>query len=205
MAGIVQSTLITRHLLFVGFSLDDDNFQRIFDGVRKARRPPPTDTQPVPENFISTRLREQRMRDKAAKLLGPKARYPVYTNAEDDEEEEGRGRNNDVCGTALMLEYSLLKVCLLCDSMPCYAMLCYAMLCYAMLCYAMLCYAMLCYAMLCYAMLCYAMLCHAMLCYAMLYYATLCYAMLCYAMLCYAMPCALSPVSHHAARKYSIY
>ncbi|CAM9176563.1 unnamed protein product, partial [Ectocarpus fasciculatus] len=36
MAGIVQSTLLTRHLLFVGFSLDDDNFQRIFDSVRKA-------------------------------------------------------------------------------------------------------------------------------------------------------------------------
>lgn len=38
LAGIVQSTLLTRHLLFVGFSLEDDNFQRIFDSVRKASR-----------------------------------------------------------------------------------------------------------------------------------------------------------------------
>jgi len=36
LAGIVQALLITRHMLFVGFSLEDDNFHRIVDAVRKA-------------------------------------------------------------------------------------------------------------------------------------------------------------------------
>lgn len=36
--GIVQSLLITRHMLFVGFSLQDDNFHRIVDEVRRAIR-----------------------------------------------------------------------------------------------------------------------------------------------------------------------
>lgn len=36
LAGIVQTLLITRHMLFVGFSLEDDNFLRIADAVRKA-------------------------------------------------------------------------------------------------------------------------------------------------------------------------
>ncbi len=36
LSGIVQALLITRHMLFVGFSLIDDNFQRIVDDVRKA-------------------------------------------------------------------------------------------------------------------------------------------------------------------------
>lgn len=41
LAAIVQALLITRHMLFVGFSLDDDNFHQIIDAVRKAvgRRP----------------------------------------------------------------------------------------------------------------------------------------------------------------------
>lgn len=37
LAGIVQALLITRHMLFVGFSLADDNFHRIADAVRRAR------------------------------------------------------------------------------------------------------------------------------------------------------------------------
>jgi hypothetical protein len=36
--GIVQALLITRHMLFVGFSLTDDNFHRIIEDVRKAVR-----------------------------------------------------------------------------------------------------------------------------------------------------------------------
>jgi SIR2-like protein len=36
LAGIVQALLITRHMLFVGFGLSDDNFHRIMDAVRKA-------------------------------------------------------------------------------------------------------------------------------------------------------------------------
>lgn len=39
LAGIVQALLITRHMLFVGFSLTDDNFHRIADDVRRALRP----------------------------------------------------------------------------------------------------------------------------------------------------------------------
>ena len=40
LAGIVQALLITRHMLFVGFSLTDDNFHRIAADVRKAVRTP---------------------------------------------------------------------------------------------------------------------------------------------------------------------
>jgi len=38
LAGIVQSLLLTRHVLFVGFSLTDDNFHRIIDGVRRIQK-----------------------------------------------------------------------------------------------------------------------------------------------------------------------
>lgn len=37
LSGIVQALLITKHMLFVGFSLTDDNFHRIADAVRRAR------------------------------------------------------------------------------------------------------------------------------------------------------------------------
>jgi len=40
LAGIVQALLITRHMLFVGFSLSDENFLRIADQVRKVVRLP---------------------------------------------------------------------------------------------------------------------------------------------------------------------
>jgi hypothetical protein len=36
LAGIVQAMLMTKHMLFVGFSLDDENFRRIVDDVRRA-------------------------------------------------------------------------------------------------------------------------------------------------------------------------
>jgi hypothetical protein len=39
LAGIVQALLITKHMLFVGFSLGDPNFHRIADAVRKVLRP----------------------------------------------------------------------------------------------------------------------------------------------------------------------
>lgn len=39
LAGIVQAMLITRDMLFLGFSLTDDNFHRIVDAVRRALRP----------------------------------------------------------------------------------------------------------------------------------------------------------------------
>jgi hypothetical protein len=38
LAGIVQALLITRHMLFVGFSFSDDNFHRIAHAVRQALR-----------------------------------------------------------------------------------------------------------------------------------------------------------------------
>ena len=43
LAGIVQALLITRHMLFVGFSLEDDNFHRIIRAVRQAKHPGPSD------------------------------------------------------------------------------------------------------------------------------------------------------------------
>jgi SIR2-like domain len=39
LAGIVQAMLITKHMLFLGFSLRDDNFLRIVDQVRRAVHP----------------------------------------------------------------------------------------------------------------------------------------------------------------------
>src|SRR5207244_1581616 len=38
LAGIVQTLLLTRHMLFVGFSLSDDTFHRIADDVRRVLR-----------------------------------------------------------------------------------------------------------------------------------------------------------------------
>ncbi len=43
LAGIVQTLLLTKHMLFVGFSLQDDNFLRIVDDVRRALRRTPTE------------------------------------------------------------------------------------------------------------------------------------------------------------------
>jgi hypothetical protein len=37
LAGMVQAFLVTRHVLFVGFSLTDDNFHRVVDAVRRLR------------------------------------------------------------------------------------------------------------------------------------------------------------------------
>ncbi|HKB37873.1 MAG TPA: SIR2 family protein, partial [Gemmataceae bacterium] len=44
LAGLVQGLLITRHMLFVGFSLVDDNFHRIADAVRRAVKREPFGT-----------------------------------------------------------------------------------------------------------------------------------------------------------------
>jgi hypothetical protein len=49
LAGIVQALLITRHMLFVGFSLSDDNFHRVVHDVRNAIGGP--DDRPEPEPF----------------------------------------------------------------------------------------------------------------------------------------------------------
>jgi NAD-dependent SIR2 family protein deacetylase len=39
LSGIVQAMLITKHMMFTGFSLNDDNFLRIVDQVRRAVHP----------------------------------------------------------------------------------------------------------------------------------------------------------------------
>ena len=56
LAGIVQALLITRHMLFVGFSLTDDNFQRIVDDVRKAIYEPAHDGRHEPAAPFGTAL-----------------------------------------------------------------------------------------------------------------------------------------------------
>ena len=43
LAGIVQALLVTRHMLFVGFDLQDDNFHRIADAIRKVMTRPGND------------------------------------------------------------------------------------------------------------------------------------------------------------------
>lgn len=48
LAGIVQALLITRRMLFVGFSLQDDHFLGIVDDVRKAVRGTDQQTAPAP-------------------------------------------------------------------------------------------------------------------------------------------------------------
>ena len=51
--GIVQALLITRHMLFVGFSLQDENFLRIAHEVRTAIRSAPSDA-PEPYGTLLT-------------------------------------------------------------------------------------------------------------------------------------------------------
>ena len=40
LAGICQALMLTKTMLFVGFSLQDDNFHSLFDAVKKARHDP---------------------------------------------------------------------------------------------------------------------------------------------------------------------
>lgn len=49
LAGTVAGLLLTRHMLFVGFSMSDDNFLRIADEVRRATQPGahPSDRSPL--------------------------------------------------------------------------------------------------------------------------------------------------------------
>lgn len=45
LAGIVQALLITHRMMFVGFSMSDENFHRIADDVRRSLGPPAADGQ----------------------------------------------------------------------------------------------------------------------------------------------------------------
>lgn len=103
LGGIVQSTLLTRHLLCVGFSLDDDNFQRIFDSVRKARSPSDTSARCEKKhnfkwrNFTSVKFAEDAMGGV----------FSHDTNPESDKSHE-HGTTSS-CATAIILKYSYLK------------------------------------------------------------------------------------------------
>ena len=131
LAGIVQASLLTRHLLFVGFSFDDDNFQRIYDPVRKAKRRQQqqgkerkTSLQhPIPPRRSSSsghskkgektnwKIKKwmsfntsQTRREREEQGLRANTRWGV-TGCEDDDSDE-----EDHCGTALLLRHSVLKV-----------------------------------------------------------------------------------------------
>lgn len=117
LAGIVQASLLTRHLLFVGFSFDDDNFQRIYDPVRKARRreldeaerrnssSPSSDySEPIPMSSI---MRAKYFGNKKAKSGASKpgnGRFKMSGVMQQDDDDM------ECCGTALLLEHSVLKV-----------------------------------------------------------------------------------------------
>lgn len=52
LAGIVQALLITRHMLFVGFSLNDDNFHQIIRAVKRALVRNPKDDRPFGTSLV---------------------------------------------------------------------------------------------------------------------------------------------------------
>ncbi len=54
--GVVQAMLLTRHMLFVGFSMNDDNFHRIVDDVRRAVRGEYADTDQPSGTPLATTL-----------------------------------------------------------------------------------------------------------------------------------------------------
>lgn len=56
LASIVETLLITRHMLFVGFSLDDPNFLRMVDTVRRAVEEGRGAREPLPGASIGTIL-----------------------------------------------------------------------------------------------------------------------------------------------------
>jgi len=59
LSGIVQALLITRHMLFVGFGLNDDNFHRIADAVRLALPTGSTDPLGTALMVSDSRLEEE--------------------------------------------------------------------------------------------------------------------------------------------------
>lgn len=63
LAGIVQALLITKHMVFVGFSLGDPNFHRIADDVRKVLRPHGRETASAPFGAVLL-LNQDELREK---------------------------------------------------------------------------------------------------------------------------------------------
>lgn len=111
LAGIVQSTLLTRHLLSIGFSLADDNFHKIFDSVRKAKSSEHDLLEPDPDpttafsslSYLSILPNRKYQKSKFDSL-----------NSRDDEailSRDGKPASSEDCYcTALILKYSRLKV-----------------------------------------------------------------------------------------------
>jgi hypothetical protein len=94
LSGIVQTMLLTRHMLFVGFSLDDDNFQRIFDTVRRAH---------------ATQM------DTSSSLLEPPNNKiledsPKASKGKKHSEKNNVHERSYLQNTALLLEHSIWKV-----------------------------------------------------------------------------------------------
>ncbi len=115
LAGIVQSSLLTKHMLFVGFSFDDDNFQRIFDSVRKARARTFKEAASPSESGTSStaddKTKPANSLDSALKnKIKMRSGYPTHSLMKLLNLEESDDIEQGVCGTALMLSYSQLKV-----------------------------------------------------------------------------------------------
>jgi hypothetical protein len=121
LAGIVQASLLTKHLLFVGFSFDDDNFQRIYDPVRKAKRRQEKREKDRKDcsdavslthrNLHSNEMREINKSwfswktgcNSDSEVANPSSKLGTETSAAQSDDE-------DCCGTALLLKHSVLKV-----------------------------------------------------------------------------------------------
>jgi hypothetical protein len=109
LAGIVQSTLLTRHLLSIGFSLADDNFHKIFDSVRKAKSSEddllaPTDQDSYSVARYLTMLPERKYQ---------KSQFDDNLTAREEvcgQESTQSTSSADCYCTALILKYSRLKV-----------------------------------------------------------------------------------------------
>lgn len=129
LSGIVQSLLLTKHLLFVGFSLDDDNFVRIFDSVKKAKGTKAAYGSGVSSNATKPSLEGSSFVDiEQRKIFGGLYREKNYVqkmmdkykhlngvNCFDDMEAEGSelaAIKGNYCGTALLLQHSIWKVLL---------------------------------------------------------------------------------------------
>ena len=116
LAGIVQSTLLTRHLLSIGFSLADDNFHKIFDSVRKAKSSEndlltselTADISPYPFSASSYLFQKyQKSQFDALESHDDVVVTPPTRNRRGNKE----SRSSDDCDcTALILKYSRLKV-----------------------------------------------------------------------------------------------
>jgi hypothetical protein len=112
LSGIVQSTLLTHHLLSIGFSLADDNFHKIFDSVRKAKS--------SEDDLLAPGDRDSSRYSLASYLSNlPQRKYQKSKFEFHDEDEalpsaqppQSQSSADCYC-TALILKYSRLKVAL---------------------------------------------------------------------------------------------